>query len=168
MANVQHSSMTGSDLHEPKGVASASTNQVYVSNGSGSGTWQKIGVSQIDTSSIKNANKEFLNLFLDDIGVAGSHYIVSPIDATITKAYSVIGTTLAGSNTLIQLAINGVDVTNGLITITSSGSAAGDVDSCTPTGNNTVTAGQAIKVTTDGGTSTAGAHAMITIELGYT
>jgi hypothetical protein len=39
MANVQHSSLTDPNLHEPKGISSASTNQLYLSNGSGSGTW---------------------------------------------------------------------------------------------------------------------------------
>lgn len=41
MANVNHSSLTDPYLHEPKGVAAASSGKVYVSNGSGSGTWKK-------------------------------------------------------------------------------------------------------------------------------
>lgn len=40
MANVQHSALTGSDLHEPKGVASAAASKVYISNGAGSGSWR--------------------------------------------------------------------------------------------------------------------------------
>lgn len=39
MANVSHSALTGSDLHEPKGISSASQSQVYVANGSGGGVW---------------------------------------------------------------------------------------------------------------------------------
>lgn len=39
MPNVQHSSLTDPNLHEPKGIAAASANQLYLSNGSGSGTW---------------------------------------------------------------------------------------------------------------------------------
>lgn len=39
MANVQHSSLTDPNLHEPKGISSASANQLYLSNGSGSGVW---------------------------------------------------------------------------------------------------------------------------------
>lgn len=39
MANVQHSSLTDPNLHEPKGISTASANQLYLSNGSGSGTW---------------------------------------------------------------------------------------------------------------------------------
>lgn len=45
MANVNHSSLTGSKLHEPKGVATAPSGQVYVSNGdSTSGTWTYLPV----------------------------------------------------------------------------------------------------------------------------
>lgn len=36
---VQHSALTGAELHEPKGAAAASANTVYVANGSGSGSW---------------------------------------------------------------------------------------------------------------------------------
>lgn len=39
MADKLHSSLTGSELHEPKGVASATANTVYVANGTGSGSW---------------------------------------------------------------------------------------------------------------------------------
>ena len=34
-----HSTLTGADLHEPKGVASANADDIYVANGSGSGVW---------------------------------------------------------------------------------------------------------------------------------
>jgi len=39
---IQHNTITGSDLHEPKGVAAAAANKVYVSDGSSSGTWKAI------------------------------------------------------------------------------------------------------------------------------
>lgn len=42
MANVEHSALTGSDLHEPKGVAAAVANRVYVSNGASSGSWTTV------------------------------------------------------------------------------------------------------------------------------
>lgn len=34
-----HSTLSGADLHEPKGIESASAGTVYVANGSGSGNW---------------------------------------------------------------------------------------------------------------------------------
>ena len=38
----EHKNLTGTDLHEPKGVASASENQIYVADGAGSGAWTYI------------------------------------------------------------------------------------------------------------------------------
>lgn len=36
---AHHKDLTGTDLHEPKGIATASANTVYVATGSGSGAW---------------------------------------------------------------------------------------------------------------------------------
>lgn len=44
---IQHSLIADADLHEPKGIASAVSGKVYVSNGSGSGTWQKLSPPQL-------------------------------------------------------------------------------------------------------------------------
>jgi hypothetical protein len=45
---VEHKNLTGTSLHEPKGVAAATVGKVYVADGVGSGTWQKIQDSSID------------------------------------------------------------------------------------------------------------------------
>ena len=39
MADVQHSTLTDPELHEPKGVTAASSGKVYVADGSSSGAW---------------------------------------------------------------------------------------------------------------------------------
>ncbi len=39
---TSHASVTGSDLHEPKGVAAATTGQVYIADGAASGDWTNI------------------------------------------------------------------------------------------------------------------------------
>jgi len=39
MANVAHATLTGADLHEPKGVTAATVNTDYVADGLGSKTW---------------------------------------------------------------------------------------------------------------------------------
>ena len=44
---IQHKLITDPDIHEPKGVAAATSNKVYVSTGSGSGTWQKLSPPQL-------------------------------------------------------------------------------------------------------------------------
>lgn len=45
MSNVSHASLTGSNLHEPKGADTATLGTVYVSNGAGSGSWESVGTS---------------------------------------------------------------------------------------------------------------------------
>lgn len=42
MSNVEHSTITDPNIHEPKGIASASANTVYIADGSGSGSWGSI------------------------------------------------------------------------------------------------------------------------------
>jgi len=39
MATIEHSTLSTGELHEPKGAPTASAGQVYVADGSGSGTW---------------------------------------------------------------------------------------------------------------------------------
>lgn len=83
---------------------------------------------------------------------------------SITKFYSVLNAALATGNATLTLAINGNAVTNGAITATQAGSAAGDVDVATPTAANTFEAGDVITVTA-GGASTADATANLTLQL---
>lgn len=45
MANIEHSVLAGTEIHEPKGVADASLGQVYVADGVGSGNWASVGTS---------------------------------------------------------------------------------------------------------------------------
>tara|TARA_R110000787_G_scaffold231889_1_gene339222 strand:+ start:570 stop:1139 length:570 start_codon:yes stop_codon:yes gene_type:complete len=42
---IQHNTITGTDLHEPKGAAAAAANKVYVANGSASGAWSTLTTS---------------------------------------------------------------------------------------------------------------------------
>lgn len=53
MTITAHKNLTGVDLHEPKGVAAATANQVYRADGAGSGSWQTLtiptGVFRVNT-----------------------------------------------------------------------------------------------------------------------
>mgnify|MGYP003337978673 FL=1 len=62
---IQHKLITDPDIHEPKGVASATINKVYVSSGAGSGTWQKLSPPQLSGIATNGASGQF-------IGVDGS------------------------------------------------------------------------------------------------
>lgn len=42
MANIEHVNITDPNIHEPKGVSTATTNEVYVADGAGSGSWKTV------------------------------------------------------------------------------------------------------------------------------
>lgn len=48
MADVEHSQLPDELLHEPKGARTAAAGTVYVADGAGSGTFQKLPTSSID------------------------------------------------------------------------------------------------------------------------
>jgi hypothetical protein len=50
MSNVSHASLTGIELHESKGVATAAANTLYVADGVGSGTWRALTSADILSS----------------------------------------------------------------------------------------------------------------------
>jgi len=91
-----------------------------------------------------------LPVFMVNISTADSTYVVAPFMGTIYKIYSVITGTIATADAVITTAINGVDVTGGVITITQIGSAAGDVDECNPTALNIIAPGDVITFTSNG------------------
>ena len=160
-----HKDLTGADLHEPKGVASASVDTVYVADGSGSGVWKKIETDSLDTSSVLNANKSLLSILFIDIGTAGSQYLVIPKNATLTKIWVTPQVATATSNTVLTIR-NDAGTSMGTITVTT-GAAAGSIFSLTPASNNTFTAGQKLQIETDGGTSST-SNASFTLELTWT
>ena len=169
MANVVHSGLTAANLHEPKGVASATIDKVYVSNGAGSGAWQKIESDQIDTTSIKNVNKGVITGFISDIasGTAENNrvYLIMPYACTVVKVYSVINRSLATADATLTCANNGGS-SMGTIVVAFTGSAAGDIDSLTPASNNTFAAGERMLISSDGGGSNT-VPAMIIVEFTY-
>jgi microcystin-dependent protein len=52
LADVAHSSLTGADLHEPKGVATAASGTAYIADGAGSGAWSSIADALSQTGMI--------------------------------------------------------------------------------------------------------------------
>ena len=96
-----------------------------------------------------------------DISTGASSWVVAPYAGTIEKIYTVIDGAITNANAAISFEIATVAVTDGGITIATASSAAGDVDSATPSALNVVTAGQAIEIITDGG-STGARKAVVT------
>jgi hypothetical protein len=79
---------------------------------------------------------------------------VAPFGFTLSRIDTVlVGGALATGDATVTAAIGATDVTGGVVTITQSGSAAGDKDSATPTALNTGASGATITLTV-GGTAT--------------
>lgn len=160
-----HSTLTGADLHEPKGVSSASAGTVYISNGSGSGSWLLISDNSINLASIKNLNRQFLTIDFPDIGTAGSRYLTFPKACRVEKIGVVLQGATATADTLLTFR-NDAGTSMGTINL-SFPLSAGAVSTVTPVSNNTFTADQKMQIDTDGGTSTT-PGAVITLELVWT
>ena len=134
-----HSALTGADLHEPKGVAAAAAGKVYLSDGLGSGSWVVPPYT--------------LTTRLDDVSTASTVYIPIPFAGTVTKVVTVLEGSLTTANATVTVK-NAAGSSMGTLTITQSGSAAGDIDTLTPVSNNTVTNDSRISIETDGASDT--------------
>tara|TARA_B110000503_G_C6926036_1_gene320739 strand:- start:32 stop:703 length:672 start_codon:yes stop_codon:yes gene_type:complete len=118
------------------------------------------------TATAAELNTYILNVALDDISTASSCFVVAPKAGTITKITSIIDGTTTTADAVITANVNGGgNNITALITI-ASGSVAAAIDTCSPVNYNTVTAGQYIKLTTDG-ESSGTVKAVFTIEITY-
>ena len=128
---IQHNLITGSDLHEPKGVSAASNKTVYVANGSGSGAWvlpsttanvyiafnsSSPGYTQANTTSDVLLDPTWVSGVVSDFTVQTSPNARLRYDGTDTKNVTI---TLAiacnqasGSNKNVEFALfkNGVEI----------------------------------------------------------
>jgi len=138
MANVTHSSLTGADLHEPKGVETANSEDVYVADGSGSGSWK--------------GQTLLLNKKITDISGSFDRYIPLPVACRVVHITTAISAAISGSDLVLTFK-NAAAASMGTVTVTQSGSAAGDIDTLTPSSNNTFAVNTAIEIEGNGGPS---------------
>lgn len=103
------------------------------------------------TASAAELNEQVLTLDIADGSAEAVYYLVCPHAGTISKIWTVTDGAVSTADITITAAIGVTGVTNGVVTIATAASAAGDIDSATPTAQNTVTAGQAVNFTVTGG-----------------
>jgi len=118
-----------------------------------------VQISMKTTTGIKafegGANKRLVTCTLADVSTASNQTVTSSVAGVITKIYSVLGNAITVADAALTYAIGAVNITGGTATVAFNGSAAGDVDTATPTGLRTVAVGDVLKVTTDGASTTA-------------
>lgn len=103
-----------------------------------------------------------VTLRVADISTASSaDTIACPYSGTIKKVVSTLQAAITVADAVLTTKIGtpgaGTAITNGVITIATAGSAAGDIDTATPTAANAITEGQLLSVISDGGSTDAAA-----------
>jgi len=152
---ASHASLTGANLHEPKGVSSASANTVYVANGSGSGTWQTLTSSSLNTGSILNVNKYKHTVQFDDVSTADFILVPVPAAATLNRCTVILNNAITGADSILTFTNSTGPSSLGTLTLANSGSAEGSRFTFNPGANNAFSASSYLKIATDGASSTA-------------
>ena len=103
------------------------------------------------TATAVELNQYPLYMDIADGSAEAVYYLACPHAGDIAKIYTVIDGAVSTADITITAAIGATPVTNGVVTIATAASAAGDIDVATPTAARTVTAGQAVNFTVTGG-----------------
>ncbi len=100
----------------------------------------------------QNGSPVYITSHITDVSTAGQIWIASPIEGRVTKVVSVLQGAIATADA--TLTVKDKDGNSmGTITIANSSSAAGDVDTLTPSAENFVEENDGIEIETDGGST---------------
>ena len=109
--------------------------------------------------------KSYLGLDIADLSAEATYFLVAPCEGRITKFRSIIDGAVATADVTITPSIDGVAVTDGLVTIATAASAAGDVDDSTPSAANKVAIGSKISMVVTGGGAGGTPRGHVVIEI---
>ena len=147
---IEHVNIADGERHEPKGASTATVDQVYASDGAGSGTWREVPYQ--DT------------VILDD--VSNPSFVIMPIPNNVkiqSIRYTLFNAITVADSTITVTRGDGASLGTKVIAFTSS--AEGTTFDHTPSGNNVITASthKYLKFATDGASTTT-AKMAITIK----
>lgn len=134
---------------------------VVIMKVSGATDWVAVGTTPPNSS---RTVVTFSRVPLIASGNAIMYYIHRGPSAVITRLDSALSAALATANATLTANIGVTAVTNGVLTITQSGSAAGDLDTATPTAANVLADGDVLRLVLGGG-NTAAVFADVSIHL---
>ena len=104
---------------------------------------------------MRTLNDYFVAAEIEDISTASSTFVAIPDGGRVIKIITALQGAIGTANGGISFEIGGTAITGGGITVTQSGSAAGDVDTAEPTAANRVEEDGTIEMITDGASSNA-------------
>jgi hypothetical protein len=131
MPTIAHKDIPSTQAHEPKGIASAVNKTLYVANGSGSGTWSKIGPQSLSNVSTNGVAGQFVAVdgtgnFVLASAPSGSIYfynVSTPYTLTYPSAFTKAAPTTIGSGTSTLI----TEGTNARLTYTGTSTTSLDV-----------------------------------------
>jgi hypothetical protein len=104
---------------------------------------------------MRTLNDYFVTAEIEDISTASSTFVPIPDGGRVIKIITALQGDIGTANGGISFEIGGTAITGGGITVTQSGSAAGDVDTAEPTAANRVEEDGTIEMITNGASSNA-------------
>lgn len=110
---VEHRTISDPEIHEPKGISSATIDTVYVADGAGSGNFNKVTESVLDSSvqSKLNSTQDTVGIALPMSELAGSNYLIASFTGTLEDVNLVFAQNLTVSDPItLTLYVNGVAV----------------------------------------------------------
>ena len=102
---------------------------------------------------MRTLNDYFLTSTIADISTASSTFVPVPDGGKVIKIITALQGAIGTANAAITFEIGRTAITGGAITVTQSGSAAGDIDTAEPTAANDVAEDGSIEMITDGSSS---------------
>ena len=102
---------------------------------------------------MRTLNDYFLTSKITNISASGSTFVPVPDGGKVIKIITSIKNAISSANAALTWEIGGTAMTSSAITVTQSGSAAGDIDTSEPTALNEVSEGGSIEMITSGAPS---------------
>lgn len=165
-----HSTLTGADLHEPKGAAAAASGTVYVSDGAGSGSWTSLAAAKVTVADADgnftgadvetvltelNDKTMVLSGVLADVSAVSTLLIPIGFSCTVLSIDFILGGAITVADATVTITRSD-GAAMGTDTIEFTGSAEGTAFDFTPSGNASLTYNthRFIKIVSDGGSTT--------------
>ena len=117
------------------------------------GVW--VLVDEERTRAALSSNRTFVPLRIATLVGTGVYRVQSPVAGKVVQIWSITEGVLTTGDATLTGKIGGVAITGGVVTITQSGSAAGDKDYANPSAANDVVVGDELSLTVGGTNATA-------------
>lgn len=109
--------------------------------------------------------KRYLTLDIADLSAEATYYLISSCAGKVTSIKSITDGAVSSADVTVTASINGAAITNGVVTIATAASAAGDMDEAIPTAANDIEVGDKLSFAVTGGGSGGAPRGHLLIEV---